>query len=395
MTTERQQMNLRLDRELLEQLDALAQGQHVDRSELVRQLLDEGVARHRIDLAVTQYAAGRVSAWRAAELAGVSLYEMLDRIAEVGIPYQLDAGVLEAIDAADGPDDPPAGSPDTESGIDRLRERFRPDRVRILFVGESSPSGGTHFYRANSNLFRATREAFVVALGPSAVPAGEAFLALFADRGCWLVDLADRPVDRLKGRPRSDYVDDGIARLTAVLEEARPARVIAVKSTVAGAVRQAARLAGYDDRLIDVLPFPLYQWRTTYISQLAAVLCDELGDGQANGPKGQPPGERHAPLEPDEYAPLEGHAAAAPVAVAEVAAPYGERTLHEAIAEVLRARGNRWTPASTITAEIARLDLFRRPSDGDHPPASQISARVRSYPRLFQVSDEGIRLRKA
>ena len=105
MINERQQVTLRLEPALLDELDGLARDGHIDRSELARRLLREGVERRRIDGAVSEYAVGQVSAWRAAELAGVSLYEMLDRIAAAGIPYELDPGVLEALD--------PAGRPST------------------------------------------------------------------------------------------------------------------------------------------------------------------------------------------------------------------------------------------------------------------------------------------
>ena len=71
-----------------------------------------------------------------------------------------------------------------------------------LFVGESSPAQGTHFYRADSNLYRATQAAFAAALGESNVPTGVAFLKFFASKGCWLVDLADAPVNNLAAADR-------------------------------------------------------------------------------------------------------------------------------------------------------------------------------------------------
>ena len=115
---------------------------------------------------------------------------MLDRIHERGIPYELDPEVLERLDAQGGrhttarvAEKATDYRSDADSGIDRLREQFKPERVTTLFVGESSPAQGTHFYRANSNLFRATRAAYASALGEDAVPTGEAFLRFFADQG--------------------------------------------------------------------------------------------------------------------------------------------------------------------------------------------------------------------
>jgi len=76
-------------------------------------------------------------------------------------------------------------------------------------------------------------------------------------------------------------------------------------------------------------------------------------------------------------------------------AGYDTPGLHSVMADVLRGHGNAWMKASAIAHEIADADLWRRPSDGRHPPASQISARSRAgrYAALFQTSDLGIRLR--
>ncbi|MDQ3407912.1 MAG: UPF0175 family protein [Chloroflexota bacterium] len=102
MTTERPQVNIRLDRELLDELDELASAESVDRAELTRRLLREGLKRERVHHALDRYREGEVSAARAAELGRISLYEMLDRIHEAGIPYELDAADLQRIDALVG-----------------------------------------------------------------------------------------------------------------------------------------------------------------------------------------------------------------------------------------------------------------------------------------------------
>lgn len=73
-------------------------------------------------------------------------------------------------------------------------------------------------------------------------------------------------------------------------------------------------------------------------------------------------------------------------------------TLHEAMFEVLRAHGGGWMERDAIAREIARRDLFQRPSDGQHPPSDQIRLRARKpeYQHLFECSDTActrIRLR--
>lgn len=287
VTTDRSQVNIRLERELLEELDEMADAESLDRAELCRRLLREGLRRERVDIAVRRYREGLVSASRAAEMARISLYEMLDRIHKEGIPYEVEPEVFQRIDAmiaerrghAAVREDSPGyttavrGDADGDRAIGALREQFRPDRVRTLFVGESSPAGGTHFYRADSNLFRATREAFAAAMGEDTVPAGPAFLHFFRDQGCWLVDLAERPVNRMRGRPRKDAVDQGVQQLAGLIAATHPERIVAVKASIASAVRKAASAAGFDGELVG-LPFPVRQWRSVYIRELAAAMRD-------------------------------------------------------------------------------------------------------------------------
>ena len=153
-----------------------------------------------------------------------------------------------------------------------LRQRYRPDRIDILLVGESRPAGGTFFYAANSNLYYATHQAFQMALGP--MPAGADFLQLLRDRGIWLFDLANAPVDRMRGRPRRDAVQARVADLVVLLRESRPRLVVAIKKDLAPTVRQALEDAGLDADRLRVLPFPLYQWRTDYVRGLAALVRD-------------------------------------------------------------------------------------------------------------------------
>ncbi len=291
--SERSQVNIRIDRDLLDELDELARAERVDRSEMARRVLDAGMADRRMERALREYRGGSVSAWKAAEIAGVSLYEMLDRIHDEGIPYDLDPDVVNELRGGsfitavrETPAEYGDVPGDVASGIATARDQFRPATVSTLFIGESSPASGTHFYRANSNLFRATQEAFATALGDGAVPAGPAFLHWFRDQGNWLVDLADRPVNRMRGRPRKDAVDDGIRRLAATIRDVKPERIIVVKASISAAVRQAAQAAEFTGEIAE-LPFPVRQWRLVYVRELSALVSGSRVAGSAN------PGPRH------------------------------------------------------------------------------------------------------
>lgn len=82
----------RLPEETLEEIEAIAGRERIDRSELIRRLLDAALARRRIDGAVEAYREGKVTLWRASEVAGVSLREMMEIIGalKVSVSYTLD-----------------------------------------------------------------------------------------------------------------------------------------------------------------------------------------------------------------------------------------------------------------------------------------------------------------
>jgi hypothetical protein len=78
---------------------------------------------------------------------------------------------------------------------ERLRRRYRPADVRVVFIAESPPAGDTFFYRANSKLYHPTREAFVAAI--PALRRHDDFLGALKGLGCYLHDLSPRPVNHL------------------------------------------------------------------------------------------------------------------------------------------------------------------------------------------------------
>jgi predicted transcriptional regulator len=152
---------------------------------------------------------------------------------------------------------------------EELRQRYRPPRIRLLLVGESRPAGGRFFYLANSNLYYATLDAWQN--GPGPVASGETFLDTLKAEGIWLYDLSAAPVNRLRGRPRQQAVRERTTELEELLASEMPDTVVVVKRSLDAVVREAARGAGIPSDRLDVLPFPLYQWRTAYVEQLGEI----------------------------------------------------------------------------------------------------------------------------
>lgn len=161
--------------------------------------------------------------------------------------------------------------PDDHGEYEALRSRHRPNGpIRLLLIGESRPAGGTFFYLANSNLFRATRAAFERALG--VLPADEAFLGWLQDAGVWLYDVSPAPVNRLRGRPRQEAVAARAAELIGLLRSTQPEEVVVIKRSLETLVRHAMQSAELPPERLHVLPFPLYQWRAEYVQGLAEVV---------------------------------------------------------------------------------------------------------------------------
>ncbi len=83
------QMNLRLDEDLIEEFEELAEHENLDRSSLIKKILIEGLRKERFDFAIKKYVLKEISIERAAELAKVSLHEFISKISQMGIPSNL------------------------------------------------------------------------------------------------------------------------------------------------------------------------------------------------------------------------------------------------------------------------------------------------------------------
>jgi predicted HTH domain antitoxin len=79
-------MNLRLDEDLIEEFEELAKEENLDRSSLVRKILIEGLQQERLNFAIQKYMLKEISIERAAEIARISLHELILKMSQLGIP---------------------------------------------------------------------------------------------------------------------------------------------------------------------------------------------------------------------------------------------------------------------------------------------------------------------
>ena len=155
-----------------------------------------------------------------------------------------------------------------------LRRRYRPDRVRILFVGEAPPVSGRFFYHGDSGLYRAVRDTFIVAF-PS-LPKIE-FLDAFRAFGGYLVDLCGQPVDHMPLSTRTSICCAGEVRLARTIRALRPMVIVTLVSSIRASVKRAQIVAGWSGLHLE-LPYP-GRWkhhRVEFQRQLVPVLLKTL-----------------------------------------------------------------------------------------------------------------------
>jgi hypothetical protein len=153
------------------------------------------------------------------------------------------------------------------SRAERLRRRYKPTDIRVLFIGESPPSGGTFFYYANSNLYNATREAFETAI--PALRTEPDFLDAFQRLGCYVEDLCEEPVNHLDLRDpgRVQARATGIRPLARRMKRWSPQVVAVVMKAITGDAREALAVSGHADVERVELPFPARHYHQ-YVDQL-------------------------------------------------------------------------------------------------------------------------------
>ena len=164
--------------------------------------------------------------------------------------------------------------------IQKIRESWKPETVKVLVVGESPPANGTFFYCGDSNLYRYTKEAFEEAFGVE-WRSTEEFLSFFRECGCYLVDLCDDPVNGLDDRLRQQKRTEGIQRLAREISQAGAAVQIVVMKDIVKYVQRARRRSGTRPKRNWELPFPVRSRRNQrrFVEGLTRALNELRHDG--------------------------------------------------------------------------------------------------------------------
>ena len=88
-------ITIEVDDRLLRDLKKISEMEGVSENVLLKALLEESIRDWKLKYAVRLYREGKVSLWMAARIAGLSLWEMIDNIGELGVELRLDPRDLE------------------------------------------------------------------------------------------------------------------------------------------------------------------------------------------------------------------------------------------------------------------------------------------------------------
>jgi hypothetical protein len=165
--------------------------------------------------------------------------------------------------------------------IHRLREMYRPAKIDLLFVAESPPytKGKTlrFFYKPDEerwdhlykSLMTAVFSEFEFARGEKDI-----WLRRFMQRGCFLTDATDEPINHIKGAARRRALDsaipDALRRIGKLVSTRTP--IVLIKKSVFQALNAPLRGAGHSVIHESFLPFPSHGHQARFIDACRSCL---------------------------------------------------------------------------------------------------------------------------
>jgi len=88
-------LSLRIPKETAKKLREIANKERKDRSTIIREILEHGIKEKNVENVVELYRTGRVTGWKAAQLAEISLWSFYQVLAQKGILIQYSKQDLE------------------------------------------------------------------------------------------------------------------------------------------------------------------------------------------------------------------------------------------------------------------------------------------------------------
>jgi TDG/mug DNA glycosylase family protein len=268
-----EQINLRLDADIVSALERVARAESTDRATAVRRLLEASLRQWEVDHAIDEYRRGDVSLGRAAEDAGLSQWELQELLRQERVAYPLDLDEVSARLLELGVD--------VEWSGESTLPDIPPQPGGVLLVGINpapvSVAAG-HYYqgRLGRRLWRRLER---LGLLVDPVPGQED--EVFAEAGHGLTDLVKRPT-RSASEISKEELEAGVQTLKSKIEAWKPGLVLFAFKDPARALLGSSVKPGAGPALEGVLTFLL---TSPYAPNAEAERVDrELLDLLGSGP---------------------------------------------------------------------------------------------------------------
>jgi len=162
------------------------------------------------------------------------------------------------------------------SVISRLRERYKPETIEVLFVAESPPASSDDevrfFYNPKDERWDHMYRAVMKAVFPEFEyypREKDNWLRKFQEHGYYLIDATDRPVNRLSSAERRCVLDAAVKPKLSEIKRLVSSRtpIILLKRSVFSAFNRPLRDAGYSVIHESFLPFPSHGHQKEFVKK--------------------------------------------------------------------------------------------------------------------------------
>ena len=82
-------ISARIDKDLAEEIEKIVREKGIDRSTVIRELLHIGLKEYKLRKVLELVRERKVTVWKAAEIAGLTYREMLEKLKEHNVPFPI------------------------------------------------------------------------------------------------------------------------------------------------------------------------------------------------------------------------------------------------------------------------------------------------------------------
>jgi TDG/mug DNA glycosylase family protein len=247
-----EQVNLRFEPDLVAAVERIALEESLDRATVIRRLLRRSISDWELERAVQAYQRGEASLGRAAELCGLTQWELLDAARARGVAYPLEPGDVGERVAMLGDDGSAPGAPGQVTLPDHPPA---PGGILLVGVNPAPPSvAAGHYYQGKLGR-RLWQRLEALDLMDSPLPGAEDEAWVRAGHG--LTDVVKRPTPAAS-ELRSEELREGADSLREKVAAWRPGLVLfAFQAAARAALGERRIAAGSGPALAGVATFLL------------------------------------------------------------------------------------------------------------------------------------------